>query len=356
MLCLGIETSCDETGLALVEDGRLVHSVLASQADIHSLFGGVVPELASREHYRYIGPLFDELLKQSGVDCQKIDYVCAARGPGLLGSLLVGVAFAKALALGLNKPFLGINHLHAHILVTGLCDKLEWPFLGLLTSGGHTCLYRVEAPGKFVILGNCLDDAAGEAFDKIGKFLGMPYPAGKLIDEFARAGDASNIEFPRPYLDNDNLDFSFSGLKTAAAQYVDKEYGEGIWFARAQKNPAERKKLGDFCAAFNEAVAETLCIKTKRAIKRNRDVRALVVAGGVAANSMLRAKMATLGEKYGLALQCPKPALCTDNGIMIAQAGYLLAREGFCHGLEMETIPRGRRMPDDMKAPQNISA
>lgn len=353
MLCLGIETSCDETGLALVEDGRLVDSVLASQADIHSLFGGVVPELASREHYRYIGPLFDELLKKTGIDSHAIDYVCAARGPGLLGSLLVGVAFAKALAIGLNKPFLGINHLHAHILVTGLAEKLPFPFLGLLVSGGHTCLYRVEAPGKFVILGQCLDDAAGEAFDKIGKVLGMPYPAGKMIDEFAARGKAAGLDFPKPYLDNDNLDFSFSGLKTAAAQYVEKEHPAGAWFAKAQKDPGHGKKLENFCAAFNEAIAETLCLKTQRGLKRHRDARALVVAGGVAANSLLRQKMATLGEKYGLPLCCPAPALCTDNGIMIAQAGYLLARDGFSHGLEMETIPRGRKMPDDMRPAQN---
>lgn len=347
MLCLGIETSCDETGLAIVEDGRLVDSVLASQADIHSLFGGVVPELASREHYRYIGPLFDKLLAKTGIKAQDIDYVCAARGPGLLGSLLVGTAFAKALAIGLGKPFLGINHLHAHILATALSGALPSPFLGLLVSGGHTCLYRVEAPDKFTLLGTCLDDAAGEAFDKIGKHIGMPYPAGRKIDEFASGGDGAAITFPRPYLDNDNLDFSFSGLKTAAAQYAGSECGQ--WYARAQNDAEERGRLRDFCAAFSEAVVDTLCIKTKRALGGNRDVRGLVMAGGVAANSLLRAKMGGLAEKFGLPLLYPPPELCTDNGVMIAVAGCMLAQLGLRHDLEMETIPRGRKMPDDMK-------
>ena len=313
MLCLGIETSCDETGLALVEDGRLVHSVLASQADIHSLFGGVVPELASREHYRYIGPLFDELIKQSGMDCQKIDYVCAARGPGLLGSLLVGVAFAKALALGLNKPFLGINHLHAHILVTGLCDKLGWPFLALLASGGHTCLYRVEAPGKFVILGQCLDDAAGEALDKIGKFLGMPYPAGKLIDDFARAGDASSIEFPKPYLDNDNLDFSFSGLKTSFLYTLRNE---------TKLNPRfVEENMPDLAASLQRTIIEILMGKLSRAVKET-GVKTVVIGGGVSANSGVRDAIARFCAQKGLKAFIPQRKFTTDNAAMVAIAGY----------------------------------
>lgn len=354
MLCLGIETSCDETGLAIVEDGKLVHSVLASQADIHSIFGGVVPELASREHYRYIGPLFDELLEKSGICAQKIAYICAARGPGLLGSLLVGVAFAKALALGLNKPFLGINHLHAHILVAALCAEIPYPFLGLLVSGGHTCLYKVEASDNFITLGTCLDDAAGEAFDKIGKSIGMPYPAGKLIDEYALKGDPAGLEFPRPYLDNDNLDFSFSGLKTAAVQFAEKNNTACTWFERAQSNADELKNLENFCAAFNEAVTDTLCAKTKRALKSNQDVRALLVAGGVAANTLLRAKMHKIADKFSIPLIFPTPNLCTDNGVMIAVAGSLLAQKGFFHGLEMETIPRGRLIPNDMQRNYSI--
>ena len=220
MLCLGIESSCDETALALVENGRLLASVLASQADVHALFGGVVPELASREHYRYIGPLFDELMRRCRCRSADIDLVSVARGPGLLGSLLVGVAFAKGLALGLGVPFLGLNHLHAHLLAVGLERELSFPCLGLLVSGGHTHIYRLEAPWRCLPLGRTLDDAAGEAFDKVGKLLGLAYPGGGLMDALATAGKADAGLFPRPYLDNDNLDFSFSGLKTAAASYL----------------------------------------------------------------------------------------------------------------------------------------
>lgn len=229
MLCLGIESSCDETALALVEDGRLLGSVLASQSNVHALFGGVVPELASREHYRYVGPLFDELMQRCGTKPADLDLVAAARGPGLLGSLLVGVAFAKTLALGLGAPFLGVNHLHAHLLAVGLEHELVFPALGLLVSGGHTHLYRLESPWRCLLLGRTLDDAAGEAFDKVGKLLGLAYPGGQLLDALARTGAASPKLFPRPYLDNDNLDFSFSGLKTAAAVFIERNFGSAPW-------------------------------------------------------------------------------------------------------------------------------
>ncbi|MCL2123838.1 MAG: tRNA (adenosine(37)-N6)-threonylcarbamoyltransferase complex transferase subunit TsaD, partial [Desulfovibrionaceae bacterium] len=182
MLCLGIESSCDETALALVHDGTLVDAVLASQADMHALFGGVVPELASREHYRFMGPLYDQLMSRNGLTAAELDVVAVARGPGLLGSLLVGVAFAKALALGTHARFVGVNHLHAHLLAVGLQESIPWPCLGLVVSGGHTEIYRMESPMRFTRLGRSLDDAAGEAFDKIAKLLGLPYPGGIHLD------------------------------------------------------------------------------------------------------------------------------------------------------------------------------
>lgn len=351
MLVLGIESSCDETALALVADGRPVASVLASQADIHALFGGVVPELASREHYRYIGPLFDELMRRSDIAPHALDLVCAARGPGLLGSLLVGVAFAKALALGVGAQFLGINHLHAHLLAAGLDGELSFPCLGLLVSGGHTHIYRMEAPWHFIALGRTLDDAAGEAFDKAAKLAGLPYPGGALLDRLAQSGDPTAIALPRPYLDNASLDFSFSGLKTAASLWLEKSCS--VTWPRPLPSPeAAPRELRDFCASFNEAVVDTLCVKLVRALRQNPDIRTLVVAGGVAANSLLRQRADELMRERGGRCLIPPPDLCTDNAVMTAHAGWLLGKAGYRHGLDMETIPRGKKIPDDMR-PRN---
>lgn len=347
MLILGIESSCDETALALVADGRPLASVLASQADIHALFGGVVPELASREHYRYIGPLFDELMRRSGFDPRALDLVCAARGPGLLGSLLVGVAFAKALALGIGVPFLGVNHLHAHLLAAGIDNELTFPCLGLLVSGGHTHIYRMEAPWRFITLGRTLDDAAGEAFDKVAKLAGLPYPGGALLDSLARTGDPTSIALPRPYLDNASLDFSFSGLKTAAALWLEKNCHD-LWPRPLPSPEAAPLTLRNFCAAFNEAVVDTLCAKVARVLLQNPDIRTLVMAGGVAANTLLRQRASKLMREYGGHCLVPPPHLCTDNAIMTAYAGWLLGKTGYQHDLSMETIPRGRKIPDDM--------
>lgn len=348
MLCLGIESSCDETALALVEDGRLLASVLSSQSDLHALFGGVVPELASREHYRCIGPLFDELMRRAGLPASAIDLVAVARGPGLLGSLLVGVAFGKGLALGLGARFLGLDHLHTHLLAVGLETAIPFPCLGLLVSGGHTHIYRMEAPDRFVTLGRTLDDAAGEAFDKVGKILGLAYPGGRLLDELARAGHADAGLFPRPYLDNDNLDFSFSGLKTAAASHMARQPAQD--WPRPLQNVADAPQwLRDVCASFNLAVVDTLRVKITRALERHPDVRTLVLAGGVAANSLLRAEMDALMRARGGQLLTPSTGLCTDNAAMTAYAGWLLGRQGWLHELDMETIPRGRSIPADMQ-------
>ena len=358
MLVLGIETSCDETAFGLVEDGVLRGASMASQADMHALFGGVVPELASREHYRVLGPLFDAFLAQNGVRVSDLDAVAVTRGPGLLGSLLVGVAFAKALALGAGIALIGVDHLKAHLLAAGLEGDLLLPALGLLVSGGHTHLYYIRSAREFTLLGRSLDDAAGEAFDKVAKVLTLPYPGGRHLDALARQGEIDARLLPCPYLDNDNLDFSFSGLKTAAAGFVaerpqlkDAAAGLRQGADQAAGNHAQQG-LADFCASFNYSVARTLTLKTARALNKlredNLDVRCLTAAGGVAANSMIRSQLGALAQEARLPLVLPTPELCTDNGAMIAYCGYLLAREKLGHKLDMTAIPRGSYIPEDM--------
>lgn len=346
MLCLGIESSCDESALALVQDGVLLDSVLATQVDIHALFGGVVPELASREHYRFMGPLFDTLMARNSVCLQDIDCIAVARGPGLLGSLLVGVAFAKGLALATGARIVGVNHLHAHLLAAGLEQPLSFPCMGLLVSGGHTHLYLMHSPSHLEVLGKTLDDAAGEAFDKAGKALLLPYPAGKILDTFAQQGEAQVNLFPRPYTDNDNLDFSFSGLKTAFMQYLDKHPELRDMVSRDDSQPPQ--ELCAVCASFNLAVVDTLRIKTERALQRHPEVKHLIVAGGVAANTLLRTRLGAFMEQRGGRLILPSPTLCTDNAAMIAYAGTLLSQQGYGHDLSFEAIPRGKSMPDDL--------
>ena len=348
MICLGIETSCDETALALVDERGVLASVMSTQADLHALFGGVVPELASREHGRLIGPLYDLLLRKSGASPHEIDVIAFARGPGLLGSLLVGAAFAKSLAVGLFRPVIGVNHLHAHLLAAGIENELLFPALGLLVSGGHTHIYRISSPREFTQLGRTLDDAAGEAFDKVGKLIGLPYPAGRQIDDMARQGSPVHGMFRCPYMDNDNLDFSFSGLKTAAATVIANNAEIG---GAGQAVLPNRETL-NFCASLQEVIAETLRRKLARALERQRgEVRSILVAGGVAANSSVRSAMTALAEEGGLPLIMPSPALCTDNGSMIAYTGWLLAREGWRHGLGVSCIPRGMAIPEDMNGP-----
>lgn len=339
MLCLGIETSCDDTGLALARDGKIIDSVLASQASLHELFGGVVPELASREHQRLLGPLFDLLLKRNGIIKQDIDVIAVARGPGLLGSLLVGAGFAKALAFGLDRPLIGVNHLHAHLLSCGIENPLEFPALGLVISGGHTELYHMRSPWNMERKGRTLDDACGEAFDKVGATLGLGYPAGGKIEKHALQGNAAACHLSAPYLDNSNLDFSFSGLKTMA-----------ITRARTAHIPDDNDpdKLADFCAGFSQTIVQALVEKTARAMQRFPHARILYLAGGVAANFHIRKALGEMMEKLGGKLYAPSTPLCMDNGAMIAFAGHLLAKAGFYHALDLEAIPRGREIPDDM--------
>lgn len=356
-LCLGIETSCDETALALVRDGKLLAQRIATQVDAHALFGGVVPELASREHLRALGPLLDGLLADTGVTPAELDAVCVARGPGLLGSLLVGMSLAKGLALATGAALVGVNHLWAHLLAPALDRPFAFPALGLLVSGGHTQTYRMDSPVAFTTLGRTLDDAAGEAFDKAAKTLNLPYPGGRFIDVLGQLAEADPGMFPRPYVANDSLDFSFSGLKTAMVNHVAANPGlrapalvddldalVADLRARGALEPLAR-----VCASYTLAVADTLRIKTARALDAFPQARSLAVAGGVAANSVVRRTLAGLAAERGLAAVLPPLALCTDNAAMIALAGECLFRAGYRHGLDLEAVPRGRRIPWDYR-------
>ncbi len=351
MLCLGIESSCDETGLALVRDGKLVAEKLASQVDVHALFGGVVPEIASREHLRVLPLLLDELLSEQNLTMQDVDVVSVARGPGLQGCLLMGLNFAKGLVLSSGARLVGVNHLWAHLTAAGLEQELVYPSLGLLVSGGHTHIYLIEGPSNFTLLGRTLDDAAGEAFDKTAKSLNLPYPGGKLVDNFGKLGTVNKKLFPVPYINNDNLDFSFSGLKTAVATYVNHHPELRLDVMGVPDPDSEKSDLSalrnDMLASFNYTVARTLKVKIERAIERNSGVKSLIVAGGVAANSVVRSVMTGVARRASIKLVLPSLHMCTDNGAMIAYAGYLMAKAGLRHGLDLEAIPRGRVVPSD---------
>ena len=357
MLVLGIESSCDDTGLALVDDTGIVASVMASQVPLHALFGGIVPELASREHARLIGPLLDKLWADSSKTLSDVNYIAVTRGPGLLGSLLVGVAFAKALAFGANIPLVGINHLHAHLLAVGLESNLAFPALGVLVSGGHTHLIQMNSPVDMVVLGKTLDDAAGEACDKFGKIIGLPYPGGVYLDKLGQLGVANKKLFPRPYIKNQNLDFSFSGMKTAGSLWFNNHpdaalpllgFGEEYSDEFFQNAPQITK---DGAASYLDAIADTLKIKTERALtalqENNIQIKTIVVAGGVAANSFVRKTMAEFAEKKKISLLIPRNALCSDNGAMIGYTGLLLAKQGLRHGFDLNAIPRGKPIVHD---------
>lgn len=423
MLILGIESSCDDTALALIEEIQPTHkqdnfytlkgnngfalaksntqslsltniqssnitsitslsatqesesssdfhakaqilgSVMASQVPLHALFGGVVPELASREHARLIAPLLDRLFQDTSKKIQDVDAIAVTRGPGLLGCLLVGLAFAKSLAFASQKPLIGVNHLHAHLLVAGLENKLEFPALGILVSGGHTHLIQMNSPFDMQVLGKTLDDAAGEACDKFGKTIGLPYPGGAHLDKIGQRGSVDKKLFPRPYTKNNNLDFSFSGLKTAGSAWLDtcmKEQKTAklslLDFDQIYDNDfydSAPQVTKDAAASYLYAIADTLRIKAERAIiqmiKENCNPKSIVLAGGVAANSFVRKVLTEFANTKNLPLLIPRNILCTDNGIMVAYTGLLLAKQGFYHGLDLNAIPRGKVIPDDYK-------
>jgi N6-L-threonylcarbamoyladenine synthase len=315
MIILGIDTSCDDTCTAVVGDGkRLLSNIVSSQVPVHHQYGGVVPELASREHIRNIVWVVRESLKKAHLNGSDIDAIAVTVGPGLVGALLVGIYFAKAFSYANNIPLIGINHLEGHILSIFLEKRYPpFPFVALTVSGGHTNLYHVRGFGDYTVLGQTLDDAAGEAFDKIAKLLELGYPGGPVIEKLAAAGRPEAIDFPRAYLSKDSLDFSFSGLKTAVALYVRK------WHNR--KGCDDKIKIADIAASFQVAVVDILIDKLIAAALQV-GVNSALLAGGVARNNYLRRKLQEMMNKKGIDLYTPSPELCTDNGAMIAVAGY----------------------------------
>jgi N6-L-threonylcarbamoyladenine synthase len=328
MLILGIETSCDETGIALYhgERGLLSHT-LFSQVAMHAEYGGVVPELASRDHVHRLLPLLSQALEQAGVSRQAIDGVAYTSGPGLIGALLVGASVGRSLAWAMGVPAVGVHHMEGHLLAPMLEENPpDFPFVALLVSGGHTMLVAVQGVGRYAILGESLDDAAGEAFDKTAKMLGLGYPGGPVLAKLAGEGRPGRYRFPRPMTDRPGLDFSFSGLKTFALT---------TW----QQSAQDAQSQADIALAFQEAVVDTLAIKCKRALQQS-GLKRLVVAGGVSANKGLRERLVLLGDELGARVYYPRPEFCTDNGAMIAYAGYLRLKAGQSVPLAFGATPR----------------
>lgn len=334
MITLGIESSCDETGLALYcsEGGLLAHS-LFSQVDLHALYGGVVPELASREHVKILTPLTRKVCQQASIELSQIDGIAYTQGPGLAGALLAGALMARGLAYSLKIPALGVHHLEGHLLAPMLEESPpEFPFVCLLVSGGHTQLVRVDELGEYTLLGESIDDAAGEAFDKTAKMLGLGYPGGAALSRLAESGDSSVVSLPRPMLDRPNLDFSFSGLKTAAITRW-KALSDVDHLQEQQQNKA------DLAASFEQAVVDVLIGKSRRALQQT-GLKRLIVSGGVSANRVLRKAADALKVSDSVEVFYPRLEFCTDNGAMIALAGSKRFARGECDQLVVKVKPR----------------
>ncbi len=332
MIVLGIESSCDETGLAVYDSERgLLSHALHSQVALHGEYGGVVPELASRDHVRYLLPLAEKALAEASVDKTQLDGIAYTAGPGLIGALMVGASTGRAMAMALGIPAIGVHHMEGHLLAPMLEESApEFPFVALLVSGGHTLLAEVKGIGQYELLGESLDDAAGEAFDKTAKLLGLGYPGGPVLAKLAQQGEAGKYKFPRPMIDRPGLEFSFSGLKTFTLNTWQKEVAAG--------NEDEQTKA-NICRAFEEAVVDTLTIKCRRAVEQV-GAETLVIAGGVGANLRLRESLQTMMQKQGGQLYYPRIEFCTDNGAMIAYAGCLRLMAGQTEPLEINARAR----------------
>ena len=329
MIVLGVESSCDETGLAVYdsEAGLLAH-VLHSQVEVHAEYGGVVPELASRDHIRFLLPLAENVIERAGIGLQQLDGIAYTAGPGLIGALMSGAAVARSLAWALDIPAVEVHHMEGHLLAPLLeADAPAFPFVALLVSGGHTLLAHVESIGSYRIIGQSLDDAAGEAFDKTAKMMGLGYPGGPVLAKLAESGRQGVFEFPRPMTDRPGLDFSFSGLKTFALN---------TWMQNQQDTEDQDQLRADIARAFEDAVVETLLIKCRRALDQAGSNR-LVVAGGVGANQRLRLRLHQAAKKHRFTVSFPRLEFCTDNGAMIAFAGCL-------------RLQAGQRQPPDIDA------
>ncbi len=342
MLVLAIESSCDETGVALYDTTKgLIGHEIYSQIKIHADYGGVVPELASRDHVRKTIPIIKDLMSKHKIDKSDINGIAYTAGPGLVGALMVGACIAKSLAFAWGIPAIEVHHMEGHLLAPMLEeDKPEFPFVALLVSGGHTQLVEVKGIGEYQILGESIDDAAGEAFDKTAKLLGLDYPGGPLLAKLALSGTPNKYKFPRPMTDRPGLDFSFSGLKTAAANVI---RAEGIHLAGGQSTQTDapenvEQTKADIAHAFQQAVVDTIAIKCRRAIQQTGH-KTLVIAGGVSANTELREKLSVLMNKHGGQVFYPRPEFCTDNGAMIAFAGAQRLHQGTTD-LKVKAKPR----------------
>ncbi len=328
MLILAIETSCDETAAAVVRDGSLMlSSVVSSQVAIHAEYGGVVPEIASRKHLEMITPVIRQALQEGNVVLEQIEGIAVTRGPGLMGALLVGVSAAKSIALARRIPVKGVHHIEGHIFAGFLEKTVEFPFLALVVSGGHTHIYRVDGFGRYKTLGRTIDDAAGEAFDKTASLMGLEYPGGARIDALAAEGDPLSVKLPRPLLHDKTLNFSFSGLKTAVLTHL-------------KKNPLQdgnTTQMQDLAASFQAAVSDVLVKKTEAALQQE-GLKRLVVAGGVACNKGLRKEMARMASDLGVELHIPPPSLCGDNAAMLAVAGNAYLTAGCKDSMEMDAV------------------
>jgi N6-L-threonylcarbamoyladenine synthase len=329
VLTLAIESSCDETACAVIKDGREVLSnIISSQIDIHRKFGGVVPEIASRKHIEAINNIIQEALDEANCKFEDIDMIGVTQGPGLIGALLVGLSTAKALAYGLDIPLIGVNHIHGHICANFIEHRdLEPPFTCLVVSGGHTYLLNVRDYTDFELVGRTRDDAAGEAFDKVARSLGLPYPGGPHIDRLAKEGDKDSISFPRVYLEDDSYDFSFSGLKTAVLNYLNQE-----------KQKGQEISIENVAASFQQAVLDILVDKSFK-LANETGSKKIVLAGGVAANQGLREMMEERGTKEGIQIYYPSRILCTDNAAMIGSAAYYNYRKGLISELSLNAEP-----------------
>lgn len=333
MRILGIETSCDETGVAIYDEEKgLIANQLHTQITLHADYGGVVPELASRDHIRKLAPLLQAALQEAHLTAKDIDGIAYTSGPGLVGALLVGSTVARSLAYAWNIPAIGVHHMEGHLLAPMLEENPpHFPFVALLVSGGHTQLVRVDGVGRYELLGESIDDAAGEAFDKTAKLLGLDYPGGAALARLALKGTPNRFAFPRPMTDRPGLDFSFSGLKTFAANTLHQVVQE--------EGELTEQSKADIAYAFQEAVVDTLAIKCKRALKQT-GLKRLVIAGGVSANKQLRQTLAELMQQLGGEVFYPQPQFCTDNGAMIAYAGFLRLKQGQQQDLAIEVRPR----------------
>lgn len=329
MFILGVESSCDETSASVVKNGRhILSNIISSQVNLHQKYGGVVPEIASRKHVELVIPVIHQAIDEAGIDITNIDAVGVTYGPGLVGALLVGLSAAKGLAFAINKPLIGVHHIEGHIAANYLeHSELEPPFVCLVASGGHSHIVYIEDYNKFDIMGQTRDDAAGEAFDKVARALGLGYPGGPLIDKVAKHGNNRAVDFPRVYFDGESLDFSFSGLKTAVLNYLNSLEQKGIQYS-----------LEDISASFQQAVVDVLVNNTIRAAKA-RKTKKIAIAGGVAANSALRQQMKASADSSGLDFYYPSPVLCTDNAAMIACAAYYEYRRGNISDMYLNAVP-----------------